>query len=187
MYRFPAKLSLEQRLAYCGPWTNMYSLWVKHGFYVLLTTTKKSIKEEEDFMIYENRNSISINKGLREISMSICLHITYGCINVIMAELWSMSSILPSKHSHTIYSVRLFLRSPSPLIPVIFIVKCQSFRSCHIKCILIYFLCTLLPSQPHETVTWVWDRVSWHTRKAAAPQMLISIVDSHDSTFQMLP
>lgn len=138
-------------------------------------------------MTYENKNSISINKVLGVISMSICLRITCGCINVIMAELWSMSPILPSKHSHTIYSVRIFLRLPSPLIPVIFIVKCQSFRSCHIKCFLIYFLCTLLPSQPHETVTWVWDRVSWHNRKAAAPQMLIFIVDSMTVHFRCFP
>lgn len=127
-------------------------------------------------MIYKNR----------KFSVVFVKIFVYGCINATMAELSSQSSIRPSKHSHTNYSARLFLRLPSPLLPVIFIVTCQSFRSHHVKFIIIHFLCTKQPSQPHEKVTWVRDHVSRHKCNTTALQMLVFVADNNDGTFQML-
>lgn len=89
------------------------------------------------------------------------LHTVYGCTHSTVADLSSKPSTLPSKSGHATSCGRLFLRLPPPLIPVVFIVTCQSFGSCHIQIlIIIYFYVQYhLPHQMTKSLR-AWDHVS---------------------------
>lgn len=130
-------------------------------------------------------NSLFINTVPWNIHIH-CLYTVYGCIHSTVADLSSKPSTLPSKSGHTTSSGGLFLRLPPPLIPVIFIVTCQPFRSCHIRILIItyFYVQYYLPHQMTKSLG-AWDHVSGHKYKVTALQMLIYSVDNHDGTFQM--